>query len=971
MFMANVNKIKYVPGNDILDGALTNNNIALGVDMGLDYGPTMDSGYYQGVTPSNNSGYTIYHLNGEEQPRIVVAKDDDALIFFANSFGNQTYTNVTDAINWFKDTPGYFVTNGRYGSITTSGMTIMYDPSLPQSYPRGGNSMDNLGSLAVGNEDPQMYFNENGAPVEFVNEKGGTLRFHNYGDGDGSYATTSYNGSSNDFTYNVWFKASSFTSPSGWNVLTSRGNYQQLGIYADGSGISFYDGNFNINMYADNTIIIGKWHNAVVRHIEGVTTQLYLDNVLISEDTTNVNLYNESMNEFTIACSDTQPDYFDGQIGHVGYYERALTNDEISKNFTGLKERYYGLGESMMFMSKMTTNDNYGFVILDPGTGFAFGPFDTGIDYTQYYINDTYVLNHAGYAVFFRNHNDNSYKVQFIDGLGTIVETMDASSGLNYDQADGYQIITTDYQNGRMRFFNGIYVGEYNWDTNIDDVYWDWNYDATSKDRSFIIYSRNYDTDLITWKIAHAENGVVDLTSYYSYNISAEPILYTNGNSVVIVKRDSNNGYYSSLEIYDTSGDMKQNVDLTSFNTNTWDMGFYGSGKVSFIFFNNSDSDVDYQIFSHEEVTNKLLVTSHVRGNNYQYFDTYYQTLDYYNIESNNDTITYMFYSSWNNNNNLYYMDYVDFVTLYDGHNTYNVNTLSNGSSVGMSWSARSLKYYIDLVDTGDGKLKSMTIFPSGFTYTEILSDVTTLNNRSRRSLGDDMVYFLHTNGDYNTALIYVIDHLTGGFRDTVTLYDSSTYGYDWYYDYDTIYIYNYDGTQAYYMCRDQRTFASIGVYDYKWTSNNVYINENTFTKIGVIVLFNPNSDLACRIISPTGISTEFTLPSSTSYGWDLNILNNFISYRYQNGSNLPTMRLIDFSGNTLIDYASSSDTGWNFWTTGSKGNVVCVVTGEGYTNGTLNATIVNPNGTTSFKTLSYSGINNYWLNVDDYTWWC
>ncbi len=98
MNMANTNKIKYTSGNTISDGAITNNNVSLGVDTAIDYGPTDITGFWQGVTP-NNGGYTIYKLSSEEQPRIVVAQDDEALIFFANSFANRCIGEWTKPFN--------------------------------------------------------------------------------------------------------------------------------------------------------------------------------------------------------------------------------------------------------------------------------------------------------------------------------------------------------------------------------------------------------------------------------------------------------------------------------------------------------------------------------------------------------------------------------------------------------------------------------------------------------------------------------------------------------------------------------------------------------------------------------------------------------------------------------------------------------------------------------------------------------
>jgi hypothetical protein len=371
-------------------------------------------------------------------------------------------------------------------------MTLMYDPGLVQSFPKTGTTMDNLGTLAEGANTPQMTFQPNGAPVEFVDEKGGSLRFYNNNDGDGSYANTAFSNSSNDFTYNVWFKVSSFTTPT-WNVITSRGAWQQIGIFTNPGGgyIDFYDDNNGVDIYdesGDPQITIGKWHNVTVRHIEGVTTQLYLDNVLIGEDTTNVNLYNEDMTQFFIGFSNTNPDYFDGQIGHVAYYERALSVAEVEKNYNALHNRYYGAsaGETVMLLAEMPGNNNFGYVILDAATGMATGPFDTGIDRNNYNEYDILQLNHGGYTLIFVNSSDyNNHKVLFIDSLGTIVDTVELTTGdFGYNRCDGFINIITDSDDGIIKFFDGLAVGTYTWDTGLETAYWDWNWDPTSKNKT-------------------------------------------------------------------------------------------------------------------------------------------------------------------------------------------------------------------------------------------------------------------------------------------------------------------------------------------------------------------------------------------------------------------------------------------------------------------------------------------------------
>jgi len=985
MFMAITNKIKYTGSNEILNGAITNNNVNLGVDIDLDYGETRNTGYWAGVNP-NNSGYTIYYLNGEDQPRIEVAQNDAALIFFANSFGAPGAANVHEALQFFKSTPGYFITNKKVDSITTSGMTLMYDPGLVQSYPKSGTTMDNLGTLAAGANTPQMTFEPVGVPVEFVDEKGGSLRFYNYGDGDGSYAKTTFSGSSTHFTYNVWFKVNSFTTQT-WNVITSRDNYQQIGIFTNGGNgyIDFYENNYNVDLYDETgqpQVIIGKWHNVTVRHIEGETTQLYLDNVFLAEDTTNVNLFNTNMTGFTIGGTNIIPDFFDGQIGHVALYDRALSVAEIEKNYNALHNRYYGAmaGETVMLLSEMPNTNNFGYVILDAATGTASGPFDTYVDRTDYQEWDILSVNHGGYTLMFNNNNNgNIYKVLFVDALGTIVETFDrTTSDFNYDRVDGFINIITDSDAGLIKFFDGTAVGEYTWDTGLEDAYWDWNWDPTSKNKTFVIYTRNYNTNMVTWKLANAQTGVVSLPSYNNNDFDTEPMLYTSGNFVVLPMYNNNTSLYSSIEIYGTDGTLKHSESLSGFTFDSWSGEFFGSGKFSLLYRHYNDENVDYKIFSYTESTNSFVSTTHVRGYNFRDYNTYSQSLNYPNEDTDSNSIHYMFYGDYNDSNNLWDMNYVSYVSLFDGETNFITNVLASGSTVSIAWDGDDTKYYNDLVNTGDGKLKSMLVKPDGFHYTEILADASRLSGYNRRTLNNDMFWRLWLDGAYNTYNYYFINGTTGAIRDTLTFSTTDTYRDSYRTEFDSIYIRNTESqNQGWYLCRNQPTFTSIGYYDYIRSINNTFINDSNWSNPGIIVMYNPNGDRTCRILSPTGISNEFTLPESQSQGWDLEIGNTFIGWRYNTMSdNLPAMRLYDFSGNTINDYVSpiSGDNGWSFWNQGVDGNIAYVVAGEGGLNinqwGTLVPTILNADGTYSSQTIRQNNIGSHWITGTDYFWW-
>ena len=976
MFMANKNKIKYTGSNEILNGAITNNNVALGVDRDLDYGPTTDTGFWQGVNP-NHGGYTIYFLNGEEQPRIEVAKNDEALIFFANSFGANGAVTVEDALEFFKyGQSGYFVTNRRFDSITTSGMTLMYDPGLVQSYPKGGTTMDNLGSIANGGNGPQMTLVNNGYPVDFVDERGGALRYYN-NSGDYSYASASESSYLNDFTYNVWFKVNSIAAP--YMAVTSRDNEcAQIGMYSydpsAGAFIDFYDGYGGVDLFNESgtpQIVTGRWYNATVRHIEGQTTQLYLDNVLIAEDTTNTNLYNESLNTFFIG-TDGYNGVFDGLIGHVARYDRALSVAEIEKNYNALYQRYYGGvdGQTALMLAALPNSNNFGYVIVDSSTGIATGPIDTGVNYNDYNHNDIEPLNHSGYALYFYNQNNgNDIIVKFIDAYGNIIDTYSAITGnYNYYSIDGRVLLIEDYINGVIKAFDGSNILEYTWNPDLEQAYMDWNYDGTTRDKTFVIYSRNFDTNLVTWKLANVENGsIISLVPYDNNSYNVEPTLYYNGDFVVMVYHDSNTNTYVSIRVYGTGGNLIIDEDVSSYNFNGWDLNMFGTNKFSIIFTNYNDVNQQYGVYSYDGVN--FTSTFVDRGNDFANYNTYSQTYDYPSQNYLSETLTYMFYSNSSWSGNLNNIDYLKLLSVYNGPTDYSLHNIATGSTIGIRWNNNG-PLYNDAVSLGDNKLNVMTVLPSGVTYTEIVSDLSSINSIDKWTCGNYMVYYTETDNTHPT--FYVIDALTGAKLSQLSFTASSGYAWSVDYSYDSFVITDYDNNTGWYICRDNSTFTQFtGQYNYRWSSNTFFTDYNTFNDNPVVTLFTPNTTNACRILSPTGMSNEFTLPQSANNNWDLYRGQNMIMWVYRDGNNnQPTARMIDLSGNTLGEFTDSNDVYWDFWNYELVNETILIVSGEGLTNGTLKVNAVRPDGSSNYQTLSYYPINNRWRTFNDYAWW-
>ena len=78
--------------------SLSKGNITVGVKGTTEYGPTSDSGFYNGIKPPVG-GYTLYVEKATQGPSIHVASDDIQCMFFLKSFGAPDGT-IDDMLTW-------------------------------------------------------------------------------------------------------------------------------------------------------------------------------------------------------------------------------------------------------------------------------------------------------------------------------------------------------------------------------------------------------------------------------------------------------------------------------------------------------------------------------------------------------------------------------------------------------------------------------------------------------------------------------------------------------------------------------------------------------------------------------------------------------------------------------------------------------------------------------------------------------
>ena len=87
-------------------------DFSIGVKGGADYGPTSDTGFYNGIKPPVG-GYTIYVQKLTQGPSIHVPRSDNECLYYLNKYGANA-SNIGDALTWASGQAGILVKTSEY-----------------------------------------------------------------------------------------------------------------------------------------------------------------------------------------------------------------------------------------------------------------------------------------------------------------------------------------------------------------------------------------------------------------------------------------------------------------------------------------------------------------------------------------------------------------------------------------------------------------------------------------------------------------------------------------------------------------------------------------------------------------------------------------------------------------------------------------------------------------------------------------
>ena len=317
---------------------INNENATTGFD------PIKEKWYYTIGTYTN--GDFRFYVNGDEEFTTSdiegnIVNNTTGFAIGAKSNGTNEFTGNISKVRLYDKvlSPTEVKQNHFGGPIVTEGLIFAVDGSNLVSYASGSTTAYSL----TGSNDGTL---NNG--VSFSQESGGVLYF----DGSDDYIefTDNYIGTelaistAQDYTLEAWIKVetSSGTTTSAATIVgqtSSTGYGFQVGIsngkprinYGARSTANFYSSEFEYNEWIHVTLV--KLANAGCRgFLNGVVDTTYSSNLAISNPSDGTLRLGNASNRVT--------GYYDGAMGPVRIYNRALSDEEVRQNYLAQAGRF-------------------------------------------------------------------------------------------------------------------------------------------------------------------------------------------------------------------------------------------------------------------------------------------------------------------------------------------------------------------------------------------------------------------------------------------------------------------------------------------------------------------------------------------------------------------------------------------------------------------------------------------------------
>jgi hypothetical protein len=209
--------------------------------------------------------------------------------------------------------------------IVTNGLVLALDAANQKSYVSGSTIWNDLSGNKL-NGTPTSTF------PSFNSSNNGNLIFNNNPVSVGNSSILNLT----NLTLSVWYK----TTATGNQQLIAK-NYTTsyyLNVAPGGNTFSLWTNSSELAASGITTLGNGNWHN-ISATMSGTTKTIYYDSLQVGTNTGTI----PAVDSFNLVIGSTggaNPNPFNGSMGSVLVYNRALSSSEVLQNYNGQKSRF-------------------------------------------------------------------------------------------------------------------------------------------------------------------------------------------------------------------------------------------------------------------------------------------------------------------------------------------------------------------------------------------------------------------------------------------------------------------------------------------------------------------------------------------------------------------------------------------------------------------------------------------------------
>ena len=214
--------------------------------------------------------------------------------------------------------------------IIEDGLVLCLDAANINSYPKSGATWSDLSGN--GNHGALQNMENN-----FDAGNKGSLTF----DGSNEYvARPNFIGTTSTFSVCHWIKlAANQTTRTIFSNYTSSNRGWVTGISDNSQNVvKFYLGN-TVHLYASSALDINVWYLVSVTYDNG-NPKIYINDTLNNSSSSATVVFGSTLYSNDIGRLGVGAQYFNGSIANVFVYNRALTADEVRRNYEATVGRY-------------------------------------------------------------------------------------------------------------------------------------------------------------------------------------------------------------------------------------------------------------------------------------------------------------------------------------------------------------------------------------------------------------------------------------------------------------------------------------------------------------------------------------------------------------------------------------------------------------------------------------------------------